>query len=196
MDRKKIFNNHKLLPLFEDLNQIHKLLDDEFKTQFDRSLPISEALLDRWVRAEKLGFGESSSIYDTSFVFGNPEIGDDVWIGPYTIIDASGGLNIGNNVTISAGVHIYTHDNIKQTLLGKNTEIELESVSIGNNSYIGPNSIITKGNTIGNHCVIGTNSFVKKSFSDNSIIAGNPAKKIGEVVIENGKVEFKYSDTI
>ena len=119
-----------------------------------------------------------------------------MWIGPYTIIDASGGLNIGNNVTISAGVHIYTHDNIKQTLLGKKSEIELESVSIGNNSYIGPNSIIAKGITIGNHCVIATNSFVKKSFSDNSIIAGNPAKKIGEVIIENGKVDFKYADTI
>ena len=119
MDRKKIFNNHKLLPLFDDLNEIYQLLDDEFKSQFDRSLPISEALLDRWLRSKKLGFGEGSSIYDLSFVFGNPEIGDDVWIGPYTIIDASGGLNIGNNVTISAGVHIYTHDNIKQTLLGK-----------------------------------------------------------------------------
>lgn len=196
MDRKKIFKNHKLLPLFEDLNEIHQLLDDEFKSQFDRSLPISEALLDRWVRSKKLGFGEGSSIYDSSFVFGNPEIGDDVWIGPYTIIDASGGLNIGNNVTISAGVHIYTHDNIKQTLLGKKSEMELESVSIGNNSYIGPNSIIAKGIIIGNHCVIATNSFVKKSFSDNSIIAGNPAKKIGEVIIENGKVDFKYSDTI
>jgi len=196
MDRKKIFNNHKLLPLFDDLNEIYQLLDDEFKSQFDRSLPISEALLDRWLRSKKLGFGEGSSIYDLSFVFGNPEIGDDVWIGPYTIIDASGGLNIGNNVTISAGVHIYTHDNIKQTLLGKKSEIELESVSIGNNSYIGPNSIIAKGITIGNHCVIATNSFVKKSFSDNSIIAGNPAKKIGEVIIENGKVDFKYADTI
>ena len=196
MDRKKIFNNHKLLPLFDDLNEIYQLLDDEFKSQFDRSLPISEALLDRWLRSKKLGFGEGSSIYDLSFVFGNPEIGDDVWIGPYTILDASGGLNIGNNVTISAGVHIYTHDNIKQTLLGKKSEIELESVSIGNNSYIGPNSIIAKGITIGNHCVIATNSFVKKSFSDNSIIAGNPAKKIGEVIIENGKVDFKYADTI
>jgi acetyltransferase-like isoleucine patch superfamily enzyme len=192
MNRKKIFNNQKLKSLFEDLNQIHNILDNEFRSQFDRSLPISEELIDRWERAKKLGFGTNSSIYDSAFVFGKPEIGNDVWIGPFSVLDASGGLKIGNNVTISVGVHIYTHDNIKQTLLGKNVPIELESVSIGNNSYIGPNTIISKGNTIGNHCVIATNSFVNKSFPDNSIAAGNPAKKIGEVIIKNGNINFNY----
>ena len=192
MDRKKIFKNHKLLPLFEDLNEIYQLLDEEFKSQFDRSLPIFEALTDRWRRAKKLDFGDGSSIYDSSFVFGTPKIGDKVWIGPFTIIDASGGLNIGNNVTISAGVHIYTHDNIKQTLLGKKIPLNLESITIGNNTYIGPNSIISKGSSIGKHCVVATNSFLNKSFSDNSIIGGNPAKKIGKVILTNGDVEFNY----
>jgi len=38
------------------------------------------------------------------------KLGTDVWVGYFCLIDASGGLEIGNNVSISSGVHIYTHD--------------------------------------------------------------------------------------
>ncbi len=192
MKREEIFKNHRLKSLFNELNEVHQLLNNEFQNQFNRSLPFSEELLDRWERAKKLNFGENSSIYDSSFVFGNPKIGKDVWIGPFTIMDGSGDLVVGNNVTISAGVQIYTHDNIKQTLLGKDISLEHEKVAIGNNSYIGPNAVISKGVNIGAHCIIATNSFVKNSFPNNSIIAGNPAKQIGEVIIKNNNIEFNY----
>lgn len=137
MDRKKIFKNHRLEGLFNDLNEIHQTLNDEFKNQFNRSLPFNEELYDRWEKAKNLECGEDSSVYDSSFVFGSPKIGKDVWIGPFTIIDGSGSLTIGNNVTISSGTHIYTHDNIKQTLIGKSIPIEKGEVSIGNFTYIG-----------------------------------------------------------
>ena len=192
MKRKKIFKNHRLETLFTELNEIHQLLNKEFQNQFNRSLPFSEELLDRWEKAKQLNFGENSSIYDSSFVFGKPQIGKEVWIGPFTIVDGSGNLTIGDNVTISSGVQIYTHDNIKQTLLGKSHPIEHQSVSIGDNSYISPNVVISKGVNIGHHCIIATNSFVKNSFPNNSIIAGNPAKKIGEVIIKKNDIQFNY----
>ena len=37
-------------------------------------------------------------------------LGNDVWVGYFCLIDGSGGLTIGNNVTISSGVHVLTHD--------------------------------------------------------------------------------------
>ena len=50
------------------------------------------------------------------------------------------------------------------------------------------------GITIGDHCVIAANSFVGESFPDYAIIAGNPAKQIGRVVINNDQISFDYSD--
>lgn len=49
---------------------------------------------------------------------------------------------------------------------------------IGNNVFIGMNSTILKNVHIGNNCIIGANSLVNKSFPDNVVIAGNPARII------------------
>ena len=174
------------------MNGIHSILSQEFKSQFERSIPFNEELFDRWERAEHLSFGKNSSIYDSSFVFGSPKVGKDVWIGPFTIIDGSGKLIIGDSVTISAGTHIYSHNNLKQTVLGNSYPIERGEVIIGNNTYIAPNVIISMDTEIGDHCIVAANSFVNKSFPSNSIIAGNPAKKIGEVNLINGDLELKY----
>lgn len=51
-------------------------------------------------------------------------------------------------------------------------------VYIGNNCWIGANVSILSGVSIGNNCIIGANSVVNKSFPDNSIVAGNPARII------------------
>ncbi len=192
MDRKKTLKSQKSISLFDQITQLHNDLDEAFLSQFNRSLPFNEELLDRWKRAEKLGFGKETSIYDSSLVFGKVQVGTNCWIGPFTIIDGSGGLRIGNYCTISVGVHIYTHDNVRQTLSSGKIPIERQPVIIGNNNYIAPNAIITKGISIGNNCIIGANSFVNKNVPDNSIVFGQPAKIKGEVIIENGRVEFIY----
>jgi acetyltransferase-like isoleucine patch superfamily enzyme len=90
-------------------------------------------------------------------------------------------------------VHIYTHDNLKQTLSGGKLSIEHEAVSIGNCTYIGPQSMITKGVNIGNHCVVASNSFVNKNVDDYMIVAGNPAKVIGRVIVKEDNIEFDYN---
>jgi acetyltransferase-like isoleucine patch superfamily enzyme len=185
-------DNEDLKLFYKTLEDLHKTLDVHFKSTFNRSLPFNEEISDRWDRAQSLGFGEKSSIYDSAFVFGNVKIGKNCWIGPFTIIDGSGGLSIGDNCTISVGVHLYSHDNLKQTLTGGAVEIERSPLAIGNNTYIGPQSIIAKGITIGNQCIVAANSFVNSNMEDNTIYAGNPAKKIGTVVVEGHDVIFNY----
>ena len=177
---------------YNNLESLHNKLDGYFKSTFNRSLPFNEEISDRWVRAQRLGFGDKSSIYDSAFVFGDVKMGKNCWIGPFTIIDGSGGLSIGDNCTISVGVHLYSHDNLKQTLTGGMVEIERSPLFIGNNTYVGPQSIITKGVTIGNHCVVAANSFVNCNIEDNAIYGGNPAKKIGTVEVNNQNVTFNY----
>lgn len=192
MDRDRLLYGLSSEKLFQQLVDLHKQLAGAFKEQFDRSIPFPDELFDRWERAKKLGFGEESSIYDSSYVFGNVKVGKKVWIGPFTIIDGSGGLSIGDNCTISSGVHIYTHDNLFQTLSGGRLPIERESVNIGPCTYIGPNSIIKRGITIGAQCVIGASTFVNKDIPDNSIAVDSPARIIGKTIVMNDRVEFCY----
>ena len=192
MNRKEIIKGDSSESVFSELNKIHDLLGKEFKKQFNRSLPFNDEIFSRWERAKKLGFGEGASLYDSSYVFGDVKVGKDTWIGQFTIIDGSGGLIIGEGCTISAGVHIYTHDNIKQTLLGKDYPIDRKSVSIGDRTYIGPQSIVGKGVSIGSRCILGANSFLNCKMEDNTVYAGNPAKKIADVIIEDGELKINY----
>ena len=193
MKRKKSIKDKTSVKLFNDLKRLHEQLDNAFITQFNRSLPLSETLLDRWDRAKKLGFGNNTSIYDSALVFGNVKVGNNCWIGSYTIIDGSGGLEIGDYCTISVGVQIYSHDNIMQTLSSGKLPIKRQNVRIGNNVYIGPNAVITKGVNIGNYCVIGAYSLVNKDVPDNSIVFGQPCVVKGNVKSNNGEIEFHYN---
>jgi acetyltransferase-like isoleucine patch superfamily enzyme len=148
---------------------------DYVKKNFNRVLPIGDYISDRWEKAKYLGFGENSSIYDSSLVLGTVQVGKDCWIGPFTILDGSGGkLVIGNGCDISAGVHIYTHDTIDKVIY--DSDIVKENVSIGNNCYIGPNVVISKGVTIGDYVIVGANSFVNKDIPSHSKAFGTPAE--------------------
>jgi acetyltransferase-like isoleucine patch superfamily enzyme len=194
MNRKESLNKPEDQKLFDELSSLHAHLGAAFQSQFNRSLPFTDEVFDRWERAKSLGWGAGSSVYDSAYIFGDTKVGQDTWIGPFTIIDGSGGLTIGDSCTISAGVHIYTHNNVKQTLSGGKIAIERQAVSIGSNTYIAPQSILSMGIEIGSFCIIASNSFVNKSFPDYAILAGNPAKQIGKVVIRGDEIEFDYSD--
>ena len=148
------------------------------KQQYNRVLPLNELLTDRWEKAKYLGFGEGTSVYDSSTLFGEVKVGKNTWIGPFTVLDGSGGLDIGDNCSISAGVQIYSHDSIEWAVSGGKAPYVYEKTSIGNNCYIGPNTIIAKGIIIGNNVVVGANSFVNRSLETGKKFAGNPVKEI------------------
>jgi acetyltransferase-like isoleucine patch superfamily enzyme len=152
---------------------IFKLIAQK-KKDYDRFLSIPDYFIDRWERAKLMGFGEGSSVYDSCLVLGDVTVGKNVWIGPYTVLDGSGGLTIGNNCNICAGVQIYTHSTVNQVI--NNTEIEKVPVTIGNNVYIGPNVIISMGCHIGDRVIIGANSFVNKDIPSNTKAFGTPAE--------------------
>ena len=107
-------------------------------------------------------------------------LGKEVWIGYFCLIDGSGGLEIGNKVAISSGVHIYTHDSSKYKAhnlkkdIKNGTHISRSTVKIGNNVQIGANSIIVKGVKIGNNVIVGALTLVNKDIPNNSFVTGNP----------------------
>lgn len=192
MNREELLKGKETQGLHERLFELHNTLGEGFTEQFNRSLPFNDELFDRWDRAKKLGFGEGSSIYDSSYVFGKVKVGKNTWIGPFTIIDGSGELEIGNYCTISAAVHIYTHDNISKTLTAGKQPIEHKPVFIGDCTYVGPQSVITKGVTIGKNCIVGAGSFVNTSLPSYSVAYGTPAKVIGTVVLAEDAFYIQY----
>ncbi|HEX6511511.1 MAG TPA: acyltransferase [Chloroflexota bacterium] len=179
--------------LRQSLSELHEQLREEMLRRWNRSLPLEELLFDRWERAGSLGFAEGSSIYHNSYVYGDVKVGQSTWIGPFTLLDGSGGLEIGDFCSISSGVQIYTHDTVKWAISGGKADYERAPVRIGSCCYVGPQTVIARGVTVGEHSVIGACSFVNRDIPDHSVAAGVPCRIIGRVEIgEDGQVSFRY----
>lgn len=177
--------------LIQQIREIHELLRTQMRSQWNRDLPLEELLFDRWERARSLGYGEGTSIYHNSYVFGDVKVGKQTWIGPFTVLDGSGGLEIGDYCSISSGVQIYTHDTVKWAVSGGRADYERASVKIGDCCHIGAQAVIVKGLTIGSHCVIGAGSFVNRDVPPFTIAVGMPCRFIGHVEIDqDGQVSL------
>jgi len=170
--------NEREIELLALLKRLHELLRQEKYDKFKRLLPFGELVGDRGEKAQFYGFGQGTSIYDSSIVLGDVTVGSYCWIGPNTILDGSGNLTIGDHCDISAGSHIYTHDTLNRVISGG--EITYAPVRIGSHCYIGPNVIIAKGVTIGDYVVIGANSLVNSDIPSNSKGWGTPFKIKGK----------------
>ena len=169
--------------LREELRRLYDELRTQMRTDWNRDLPFEELLFDRWERARSLGFGEGSSIYHNSYVFGDVRVGRNTWIGPLTMLDGSGGLSIGEGCSISSGVHIYSHDTVRWALSGGEVPAERAPVSIGDFTYVGSQTVIAKGVTIGDHAVVGACSFVNRDIPPYTVAVGVPCRPIGTVEI-------------
>ncbi|MEY4090875.1 MAG: Maltose O-acetyltransferase [Pseudomonadota bacterium] len=177
------------------LRRVKEQRDEELRATYDRSLPFADAQFDRWERATSLGFGEKTSIYDSSAVFGTVHVGTNTWIGPFTILDGSGGgLTIGDYCSVSAGVHIYTHDTVLWAVSGGVQNARKGAVVIGSNTYIGAQGVIVAGVTIGSRCVIAANSLVNRDVPDGTIVGGTPARVLGRVEGEGADALLVFND--
>jgi len=127
--------------------------------------------------------GTNTEIMPTAFVDNNCEIGDYTYIGnncflTKTIIGRY--TSIGNNVTIGPGEHKLDRISTSAFFAKKDNYEELteKDCIIGNDVWIGVDSIIRRGVKVGEGAIIGANSFVNKDVPDFSIVAGSPAKFI------------------
>jgi acetyltransferase-like isoleucine patch superfamily enzyme len=94
-----------------------------------------------------------------------------------TVIGAVKYINIGNNVRCGANTLITDSDwHLNDMRSGKP-----KGVIIGDNVWLGINTVILKGVVIGENTLIGANSLVTKSIPANVIAAGNPCKVIKQI---------------
>lgn len=112
---------------------------------------------------------------------GRIEIGDDCSIGYYSIIHGLGGVIIGKSTMISPNVHIYAQSHGIDRFKPMRSQPQTgKGVFIGDDCWIGANSVILDGVTIGHGAIVGAGSVVTKDILPFQIWGGNPAKKIGE----------------
>lgn len=112
-------------------------------------------------------------------------------------------IKLGDVVVISRGVTFLTHDySITTGLIALGEELFTRGeekyfskhINIGDNCFIGANSIILPGTTIGDNCIIGAGSVVRGEVPNNSIVLGNPAKIISKTT--DWAEKKKYSKNI
>lgn len=107
-----------------------------------------------------------------------------------TILDVAK-VTIGDNCQLAPNVAIYTagHPVHPDT---RNSGYEYGiSVTIGDNVWIGGNSVICPGVRIGSNTVIGAGSVVTKDIPDWVIAAGNPCRVIREITAEDRRLYFR-----
>ena len=101
----------------------------------------------------------------------NLNIGHDVFFNHNDSITCSKEIDIGNNCMIANNVVIVDHDH-KLSNKGVIDGLSSAAVKIGNDVWIGANSVILKGVTIGNGAVIAAGAVVNRSVPPNEIWGG------------------------
>lgn len=87
-------------------------------------------------------------------------------------------IEIGNNVVFAPQVYLLAHDTSAKQSTGY---VRVGKLEIGDNCFIGARAFIMPGVKLGKNCIVGAASVVTKSFPENSVIAGNPARYICSV---------------
>lgn len=88
-------------------------------------------------------------------------------------------VKLGDHVTITSGVQFITHDGGVWVFRQKYPEIDVVApIIVGNNVFIGFNTILMPGVTIGDNCVIGAGSVVTRNIPANHVAVGIPARLI------------------
>lgn len=123
----------------------------------------------------------------------NIEIGDNFYSNHNLIILDAGKVKIGNNCFIGPNVGIYTSGHpIDFDRRNKGLEYAYPN-NIGNNVWIGGNTIILPGINIEDNSVIGAGSVVTKDIPSNVVAFGNPAKIFRKITSEDKNTIFDFN---
>lgn len=118
------------------------------------------------------------------WITGTPEIGEDTWIGAFTLIDGLGGLKIGRGCNVSSGAQILSHSTVRRCVTERrHAEIDRKPTEIGDHVFIGANAVIQMGARVGHHSVIGAGAVVLEDaeIPPYSLVVGVPARIVRDL---------------
>lgn len=120
-------------------------------------------------------------VHFTSQVSGTIEIGEDVkWsfaLSGNCYVQGINGVRMGDGTLFAPGVKIISANHDPANLAG---HVRTRGIEIGKFCWIGANAVILPRVILGSGCIVGAGAVVTRSFPPRSILAGVPAKRIGE----------------
>jgi acetyltransferase-like isoleucine patch superfamily enzyme len=138
-------------------------------------------------RATLLGLPEGCRIREGAKILAPEKFrcGHHVWIGEGAILDAQGGLTIGDYTQVGLNVMIWSHSSIRQALKGETClsreSIKYTATSIGSRCWIGGPSVIYPGVMVGDEAVILPMSVVDTDIPSGTWIKDN---RLGKEQVE------------
>lgn len=116
------------------------------------------------------------------------QIEDHVFIGHFSVVDASFGLKIGEGCQIGFFTGLFTHSSHAAIRLYGRAYVTTPEkaayftapVEIGAYSFVGAHATLLPGTKIGRGCLVSAGSLVRGEFPDFAILAGAPAKVVGD----------------
>ena len=159
-----------------------------------------------WYLRKVARVGAEATVLGKPIVDGTDlEVGDNfkIWSGHrQTLITGWGRIRIGDRVFVNSGAVVFS---VLEVTIGDDVALANEAyvmdsdshgiegrpvknapVRIGDGSWIGARAIILPGVTIGRRCLIAAGAVVSKDVPDDTLVAGNPAKVVRQLVYPEG----------
>lgn len=116
------------------------------------------------------------------------DVADHVYIGPFNLIDASGGLTLAEGCQIATHCVVLTHSSHQAVrLAGRNywgaadpPGFVRRATSVGAYAFVGPHSVVAPGARIGRGALVKAFSYVDGEVPDFAVVAGQPAVVVGD----------------
>ena len=133
-------------------------------------------------RGRKIRIGNNSFVGADSVMHGPLTIGNEVAINHHSTLDGGrAGIQIADQARLAAYTHLYAFNHgMKMDAPIYDQAVSSKGIYIGRDVWIGADVGIVDGVRVGDHAVIGMNSQVTKDVADFAIVAGNPARVIGD----------------
>ncbi len=133
-------------------------------------------------RGRKISIGNNSFVAADSVLHGPLTIGNEVAINHHCTLDGGrAGIIIADQARLAAYTHLYAFNHgMKMDAPIYDQAVSSKGIYIGRDVWVGADVAIVDGVRIGDHAVIGMNSQVTKDVADFAIVAGNPARVIGD----------------
>jgi acetyltransferase-like isoleucine patch superfamily enzyme len=132
------------------------------------------------IKTGKHCFFDHRSFINCNYSDGYITMGDNVEIGPYSILWGGGGIEMGSDIHLGAHVHITSMEGEQVPAESfdplKPLSIDRRPVRIGSHTLVCSNSVIVPGVTIGHHVQIAAGAVVVNDVPDYALVAGVPAK--------------------
>jgi putative colanic acid biosynthesis acetyltransferase WcaF len=132
-----------------------------------------------WLRGLGVRIGEGSMIFRGVTVFGADglRLGCRVQIGFRVVLDARGGITIGDDVNISSDSQLLT---AKHDVHSADFERQVDAIVLESHSWVATRALVLAGVTLHPGAIVAAGSVATRDVAANTIVAGIPAKPIGE----------------